>query len=81
MFLVFLLFLALNGVVFADPLAIPVQAESAILMNAETGRILFAKEPFKAQYPASITKLAAALWALKLKGDFLDRPVEARGRF
>lgn len=42
-----------------------VKSPGAILMNAETGQILFAKKPDHAFYPASTTKIATALFALK----------------
>lgn len=61
----------------AKPLSISVNAESAILMNAETGAILYEKNPRTLQYPASITKIATAAYALKLKGNQLDTLVEA----
>lgn len=56
----------------AEPLQCNVNAESVILMNADTGVILYernAREPF---YPASTTKIATALVALKAKGNKLD---------
>lgn len=40
-----------------------VTAESAILMEADTGTILYAKNIHKQQYPASITKILTALIA------------------
>jgi len=50
---------------YAEPLSFTVQAESAILINATTGKILYEKEAHVLQYPASITKIATALFALK----------------
>lgn len=61
----------------AKQLSLSVAAESAILMNAETGSILYEKQAFKPQFPASITKTATALYALKMKGDQLDTLVAA----
>lgn len=57
---------------FAAPLSVNVSAESAILMNADTGAILYEKNPRTLQYPASTTKIGTALYALKLKGHNLD---------
>jgi D-alanyl-D-alanine carboxypeptidase (penicillin-binding protein 5/6) len=57
------------------PLKVEVSAASAILMNAETGAILFAKEPHLSSYPASITKIATALYALENKQGVLDEAV------
>lgn len=61
----------------AAPLAISVQAESAILINGETGAVLYEKNPHTLQYPASITKIATAALALKLYKDNLENRVIA----
>ncbi len=42
-----------------------VSAESAILMEAQTGTILYAKNMHKQQYPASITKVLTSLIAIE----------------
>lgn len=78
-----LLYLCLPALVFgssqlaAAPLAVTVNAESAILMNADTGAILYEKNAKTPQYPASITKIATALYALKHKSDALHEVVTA----
>lgn len=61
----------------AAPLQIDIQGEAGLLMNAESGAILFEQEAFIPRYPASTTKVATALYALKLKGEELDLPIEA----
>ncbi|MBS0636156.1 MAG: D-alanyl-D-alanine carboxypeptidase [Verrucomicrobia bacterium] len=38
---------------------------SAVLVNRETGKVLYAKNPSKQMYPASCTKIAFALYAIK----------------
>ncbi len=48
-----------------------VNAETAILMDADTGAILYAKSIEKQEYPASITKIMTALIALE-KGNLGD---------
>lgn len=58
--------------VSAEPLKISVKSEAAILINADTGAILFEKNAHKQFQPASITKIAAALVALKKAEDKLD---------
>ena len=64
---------------FSLPLAaasfdFPIEAESALLINADSWTILYQKEPHKRLYPASITKLATALYALSTeKGKQLER--------
>ena len=60
-----LCFLCLSLSVFAKPLDVKVTSRSAILMNADTGTILFEKEPHTPLYPGSITKIATALWILE----------------
>lgn len=52
-------------------------AESAIVMNAATGRVLYEKNSHQLQFPASITKAATALYALKMKGDQLESMITA----
>jgi D-alanyl-D-alanine carboxypeptidase (penicillin-binding protein 5/6) len=61
----------------AEPLKFQIKGESAILMNAETGAILFEHDARIQRYPASTTKIATALYALKLKENDLDFPVTA----
>lgn len=53
-------------------LATPLTAESALLINANTGAILFEKNAHQKYYPSSTVKIATALYALKQKGDQLD---------
>lgn len=43
-----------------------VSADAAILMDARTGQVLFAKNPHKKRAPASTTKIMTALLALEL---------------
>lgn len=71
------LFLLCVSVVLARPLKVEISAPSAILMNAETGAILYAKNIHERQYPASITKVATALYVLEKKGHQLDALLEA----
>lgn len=61
----------------AQPLVLDVSAESAILINADTGAILYEKKPHLKLYPASITKIATAAYALKLKSEGLEEPIAA----
>ncbi len=49
----------------------PVNAETAILMDADTGAVLYAKSIEKQEYPASITKIMTTLIALE-KGNLSD---------
>ena len=59
------LFLLLLTIGYA--LEIEVSARSSILMNAETGAILYQKHAHLPLYPASITKIATALFVLDEK--------------
>lgn len=61
----------------AEPLSVSVKADSAILMNADTGAILYEKNAHKIQYPASITKVATALYTLVSQEDKLDTEITA----
>jgi len=61
----------------ADQLNLNIAARSAILINAETGAILFAKEPSLPCHPASISKIATALYVLEKKSHALEQLVTA----
>lgn len=61
----------------STPLDISVSAEAAILMNADSGAILYEKNAQKCYHPASITKVATAVYALSLCGSDLDLMVSA----
>lgn len=58
-------------------LPVSIAAESAILMNADTGAILFEKKPRAKLFPASITKIATAAYALELRGTDLSEMLTA----
>lgn len=79
MFRILLLFLFLNSVLVAEAakLALTVNAEAAILMNADTGAILYEKNPYDHHYPASITKVATALLAIQKVPNDLDVMIAA----
>lgn len=56
---------------------VKLHSQSAILMDAETGKILYQKNAFEKYPPASITKVATLVYALKkAKGEF-NRYIEA----
>ncbi len=75
-FLLYALCLIIH-VLNAEKLRIDVSAPNAILMNADTGAILFEKSAHAACFPASITKVFTAYYALEKKGAYLDQPVIA----
>jgi D-alanyl-D-alanine carboxypeptidase (penicillin-binding protein 5/6) len=61
----------------AEPLKFEIRGEAAILMNAQSGAILFEDQAFTPHYPASTTKVATALYALKLRGEQLEMSIIA----
>lgn len=61
----------------AEQLAIPVKAQAAILMNADTKTILYEKNARTKLFPASITKIATAAYALQVKNDHLQTVISA----
>jgi D-alanyl-D-alanine carboxypeptidase (penicillin-binding protein 5/6) len=69
LFSLILLFSSLS----AKPLQVDVPARSAILMNADTGAILFEKQAHTPSFPASITKVATALFVLDQKQPPMDK--------
>lgn len=58
---------------FSRPLEVEVSARSAIVMNADTGAILYEKNPYIPMYPASTTKIATALYVLEQKNPDLEQ--------
>jgi serine-type D-Ala-D-Ala carboxypeptidase (penicillin-binding protein 5/6) len=59
-------------------LDVDVKSDAAILINADTGAIIYEKNSRTPHYPASITKVATALYALEKTGGRLDEMVEAK---
>ncbi len=59
----------------AKPLDIEVKGRSAILMNADTGAILFEKDARTISFPCSTTKIATALYILDQQNPPLDQVV------
>lgn len=56
---------------------VEVSAKGAILLNAETGAVLWEKNAHTPMVPASTTKMFTALYALEKKGAMLDEMVTA----
>lgn len=56
---------------------IAVKSESAILVNRETGAILYEKNAHTPLYPASITKIATVAYALRERGAKWDKLIAA----
>ncbi|MDJ0651547.1 MAG: D-alanyl-D-alanine carboxypeptidase family protein [Simkaniaceae bacterium] len=59
------LFLSVASQAFCKSLDVTVSANSAILINAETGAVLYEKKADDRAYPASLTKIATCLYSIK----------------
>lgn len=66
---------------FATPLYaalnVDVDCTSACLINSKTGKVLFAKEATRPMYPASCTKIAFALYAIKFYQPLFQKRIVA----
>lgn len=72
--LISIIFLFLSDI---NALELDVHADSVILMNADTGVVLYEKNAKKELYPASLTKIATAIYTLNLRGNKLDKVLVA----
>ncbi len=72
-----LLLIFASTTLYAKQLVLNVAADSAIVVNPDTGAILYEKNSRRLQYAASTTKIATVLYALKKKGDQLDSQLTA----
>lgn len=61
-----------------NPLTLTIGSEEGILINGNTGKVLFEKNAHAKAFPASITKIATALFILKVAGDRLDEIATAK---
>jgi len=61
----------------ASPLELDVNAKNAILVNADTGAILFEKDAHKKVYPASLTKIFTTWYILENYKDCLSKTIKA----
>ena len=75
--LILMLLLSICSSIAYANLNISIQSPSAILINAETGKILYEKKAHKPLFPASITKIATALYALQRGPLKLDKMIKA----
>jgi len=74
--LYFSLFAAAHSCAYGT-LKMDMSAKAAILINEETGAVLYEKNAHTPLYPASITKVITALYTLEKKGHALDEEVIA----
>lgn len=70
------LLIGLIGCLHAGQLSVDVNAQYAVLINADSGVALFAKNESSSAFPASVTKIATALYLLEEKKVDLQRVVE-----
>lgn len=70
-------FILTNPCIYGGALKVDISGKAAILINAETCAVLYEKNAYAPLYPASITKVITALYALEKKGDALDEEVIA----
>ncbi len=75
-FLFIVAFLLANSCIYSA-LKVDVSAKAAILIDEETGAVLYEKNAYTPLYPASITKIITALYAVEKKGDALEEEVIA----
>lgn len=61
------------GSCWGRPLEVEITARNALLMNAETGAILYEKHAYLPAFPASTTKIATALFSLEQKNPDLNQ--------
>lgn len=73
----FIFSILLCSLLHSDPLDVNVSANSAILINAETGAVLYEKKADERAYPASLTKIATCLYAVKKNQEDLNAKVSA----
>ena len=62
---------------FASPFKLELSAKAAILINSETGAVLYEKNAHLPLYPASITKMVTALYAIEKRQEALDERIQA----
>ena len=71
LFCFFVVFTAF-GKLSSEPLKMSVKADSVILINAKTGKVLFCKNESKKQFVASTTKIATCIYAIEQGRNLLD---------
>lgn len=78
MVLIFFAFLLQFETIFSSTsFDLNVNAEAAILLNPDNGAILYEKNAHLKLFPASITKIATALYTIHVYGDKLDTLITA----
>ncbi len=73
--------LCLSPLLFSEGLDVKVSAGSAILMNADTGEVLYSKNIHTPLFPASTTKIATLLYALETYKGAYNTPVNCPSQY
>ncbi len=63
--------------VYSKPLSVNIFAKSAVLINADSKKVLFEKKANAPFYPASTTKVATVLYLLEKKNDLFGKAIKA----
>ncbi len=69
-----ILFILLCSPLFAS-FRVDLSCTSAVLINSKTGKVIYEKNAFQPMYPASCTKIAFALYALKHHPHLFDKRI------
>lgn len=59
-------------VLYAEQLKVEIASRNAILINADTGKVLYDKKANEIAYPASLTKIATGIYSIKIASHLLD---------
>lgn len=71
-----LFFVSLRSFLYPE-LHVDIESTSGLLINGTNGKVLFTKNASKQMYPASCTKIAFALYAIKFHKDLFDTKLVA----
>lgn len=74
-FIFLIALLLVSSKIHAEALKVSIQAKAAIVINAETGAVLYEKNAHERRFPASVTKIASGLYALEKNGAGFKTPV------
>lgn len=71
------LFFISIGTHLTSELHVEIESSAGLLINGSSGKVLYSKNSTKSMYPASCTKIAFALYALKFHKDLFDTKLSA----
>lgn len=76
-YLLTIFYLFFPYILFCSPLEVNINASSYLLMNMDSGAILVEKDGYKQTYPASVTKIATAIYTIERGGASFENLVTA----